>query len=80
MKYISMISFPSPTAAEKALRTLAAAGFPVKRIRLPQQLGEEGCVTGVVFPCRDAEEPRLLLDRLRIPYRRIYLERAGDET
>lgn len=78
MTYQCLISFSSPTAAEKAVRLLSAHGLQATRIRMPQNLAGEGCAVGVTFSCEDRDAVIRLLEKHSVPYRKFYSSEMRD--
>ena len=80
MVYSCIISFPSPTTAEKAVRLLSSYGYPAKRVRLPGALSGEGCAPGVTFPYNEKETAARILGEHGISFREVFYREAERET
>ena len=72
-----LITFRSVTPAQRGERVLKGAGIHCRLQRTPRAMEEQGCGYCLKLPCGAVPEAAAILRRQQIPYRRVYLYRAG---
>lgn len=70
-------TFRSVTAAMQGRQLLQKGGITAAAVRTPMELRQQGCGYSLRLPERSYERARALLDRVGLPYRRVYRRQDG---